>query len=90
MRLYAGLDVSLEKTAICVIDQDGKIIQEVVAPTHAEAIADVLEHHRAKLERIGLEAAPTSEWLLRRLGSTAFRLCRWRRGKFISPFPPRR
>jgi len=64
MRLYAGLDVSLEKTAICVIDQDGKIIQEVVAPTHAEAIADVLEHHRAKLERIGLEAAPTSEWLL--------------------------
>ena len=68
MRLYAGLDVSLEKTAICVIDQDGKIIQEVVAPTHAEAIADVLEHHRAKLERIGLEAAPTSEWLLRGLG----------------------
>ena len=42
MRLYAGLDVSLEKTAICVIDQDGKIVQEIVAPTDAEAIADVL------------------------------------------------
>ena len=39
MRLYAGLDVSLEKTAICVIDQDGKIVQEIVAPTDAEAIA---------------------------------------------------
>jgi len=67
MRLYAGLDVSLETTAICVIDQDGKIVQEAVASTDAGAIADVLERHRADLERIGLEAAPMSEWLMRGL-----------------------
>ncbi len=64
MRLFAGLDVSLETTAICVIDQDGKIVQEAVASTDAGAIADVLERHRVDLERIGLEAAPMSEWLM--------------------------
>jgi len=67
MRLFAGLDVSLETTAICVIDQDGKIVQEAVASTDAEAIADVLERYRADLERVGLEAAPMSEWLMRGL-----------------------
>ena len=72
MHLYAGLDASLEKTSICVIDQDGKIVQEAVAATNAEAIADVLEHHRTDLERIGLEAAPMSEWLLRGLEERNF------------------
>lgn len=67
MHLYAGLDVSLEKTSICVIDQDGKIVKETVAATDAEAIADVLEDHHAELVRVGLEAAPMSEWLMRGL-----------------------
>lgn len=67
MAMYAGLDVSLEKTAICVIDQDGKILQEAVARTDSEAIAEVLEQHRGGLERIGLEAGPMAEWILKGL-----------------------
>ena len=73
-RLYAGLDVSLETTAICIVDDEGSIVRELVAPTDAEAIADVLEHHRAVLERIGLEAGPMSEWLLEGLQRQGFQV----------------
>ena len=31
MTYYAGLDVSLEETAICVVDADGTIVREVRA-----------------------------------------------------------
>jgi hypothetical protein len=29
MRYFAGLDVSLEETAICVVDEMGRIVKEV-------------------------------------------------------------
>jgi predicted NBD/HSP70 family sugar kinase len=29
MTLYAGLDLSLEETAICVVDADGRIVKEM-------------------------------------------------------------
>jgi transposase len=29
MRYLAGLDVSLEETAICVVDETGRIVKEV-------------------------------------------------------------
>lgn len=28
MRYFAGLDVSLEETAICVVDENGRIVKE--------------------------------------------------------------
>jgi transposase len=65
MRLYAGLDVSLEKTAICIVDQDGELIRETVVSTDADAIVEALADHRADLERVGLEAGPMAEWLVR-------------------------
>ncbi len=35
MKLFVGLDVSLEKTAICVISEHGKIVKEAqVAKLH--------------------------------------------------------
>ena len=29
MRYFGGLDVSLEETAICVVDETGRIVKEV-------------------------------------------------------------
>ena len=40
MTVYAALDVSMEKTAICVVNADGKIALEASTSSDAEAIAD--------------------------------------------------
>jgi transposase len=64
---FAALDVSLEKTTICVLSLDGSILREAVVTTDPEAIADCLAMHLERLERIGLEAGPLSEWLVRGL-----------------------
>jgi transposase len=39
MEHYVGLDVSLKQTAICIVDQTGKIERERVVPSDPEAIA---------------------------------------------------
>lgn len=69
--LFAALDVSLETTAICIVDADGAIRREISVQTEPEAIAVILEPDRGQMARIGLEAGPLSEWLsdgLARLG----------------------
>ena len=38
MRLFIGLDVSLEKTSICVISEHGKIVKEGQAVSEPEAL----------------------------------------------------
>lgn len=38
MRLFVGLDVSLEKTAICMISEHGKIVKEAQAASESEAL----------------------------------------------------
>ena len=70
--LFAALDVSLETTAICIVDADGTILRECSVVTEPEAIAAVLDGDRGRLERIGLEAGPLSEWLSDGLGRLGF------------------
>lgn len=67
MRLYAALDVSLRKTAVCVMDHDGTLVREAEVPTCPEALTAVLRDYQGQLERVGLEAGPMSEWLVRGL-----------------------
>jgi transposase len=42
MDYFAGLDVSLEKTHVCVLDRDGRVVREGTARTSPEAIAAAL------------------------------------------------
>jgi transposase len=65
--LYAAFDVSLETTTVCLMARDGTIIQEAVVPSDPTALATCLAEHRDHLERIGLEAGPLSEWIVRGL-----------------------
>ena len=67
--LYAALDVSLEKTTLCVMAQDGTVIREAVVPSDPAALAADLAQHRRRLTTIGLEAGPLSEWLVRGLAA---------------------
>lgn len=63
MKYFAGLDVSLEETAICVVDESGRIVMEARAQSEPEALSDALREVDLPLERIGLEACSLTAWL---------------------------
>ena len=63
MTYYAGLDVSLEETAICVVDGDGTIVKEVRAESAPDALHDALKRLDLPLARVGMEACSLTAWL---------------------------
>jgi transposase len=63
MKHYAGLDVSVKETSVCIIDERGKICREAKVVSHPDDLAAVLNDPAWHLERIGLEAGPLSQWL---------------------------
>jgi transposase len=63
MRYFAGLDVSLEETAICVVDEAGAMVKEARVPSEPEALVAFFQGLGLVLERIGLEACSLSAWL---------------------------
>lgn len=66
---YAGLDVSLKETAVCIVDDAGRIVVERMIATDPSAIASCLAKQAPDLERVGLESGATSAWLWRELSS---------------------
>jgi transposase len=63
MNHYAGIDVSLECSSVCVVDANGKIVREAKVASEPEALIGWLCSLGLRLERIGLEAGPLSQWL---------------------------
>jgi hypothetical protein len=63
MEHYAGLDVSVKETSICIVDEAGKICREMKVPSSPEALTRVLQDPVWCLVRVGLEAGPLSQWL---------------------------
>jgi transposase len=60
---YAGIDVSLECSSVCVVDASGKILREAKVASEPEALIAWFRSLDFGLERIGLEAGPLSQWL---------------------------
>jgi transposase len=60
---YAGIDVSLECSSVCVVDAGGKIVREGKVASEPEALIDYFGMLRLAVVRIGLEAGPLSQWL---------------------------
>lgn len=73
MSLFAGLDVSVRTTAICVLDAMGRVLHESTADSTPEAIAGYLHSVGHRFERIGLEAGPLSQWIYAGLVDRTFR-----------------
>ncbi len=63
MGYFAGLDIGLERTAVCVIDAAGRRIAETLLPTEPELLVAWLRRQADAYERLGLEACPLSDWL---------------------------
>jgi transposase len=60
---YAGIDVSLECSSVCVVDANGKIVREGRVTSEPDALTGWLGSLGYELSRIGLEAGPLSQWL---------------------------
>ena len=60
---FAGLDVSVKETSVCIVDETGKIVREVKVASEPEALLSVLKNPAYHFKRIGLEAGPLSQWL---------------------------
>jgi transposase len=70
MEHYAGIDVSLECSSVCIVDASGKIIRESKVASEPAGLIGWFGSLGFSLTRIGLEAGPLSQWLYAAMKST--------------------
>ena len=63
MEYYAGIDVSLKESSVCVVDSAGKVVREVKVASEPEALVRYFDELGLPVSCIGLEAGPLSQWL---------------------------
>jgi len=63
MEYYAGIDVSLKESSVCLVDAAGKVAREVKVGSEPECLVGYFDQLDLPVERIGLEAGPLSQWL---------------------------
>src|ERR1700726_4106483 len=64
MTHFVGLDVSVKETAVCIVDDTGKLMGEQNVPTEPEDIATLLISVGEDYGRVGIEGGPLSQWLV--------------------------
>src|SRR5712692_8861421 len=72
MEHFAGIDVSLELSSVCVVDGVGKIVHEAKVASDPEALVGFFRGLETRVTRIGLEAGPLSQWLYAGLVAAGF------------------
>ncbi len=63
MTYYIGLDVSVESTAICVIDGTGRVEKEISVASHPDDLMEAFDPYSGAIGALGLEAGPMSAFL---------------------------
>ena len=63
MEHYAGIDVSLELSSVCVVNATGRIVREAKVASEPEALVAWFRGLGFEIARIGFEAGPLSQWL---------------------------
>jgi transposase len=58
---FAGLDISVKDTSVCIVDSTGKIVWEVKIASEPDALLQVRRNPVYRFKRIGLEAGPLSQ-----------------------------
>jgi hypothetical protein len=54
---FAGMDVSVKETSVCILDDVGKIVKEVKVASEPQALLKVLGNPAYRFKRIGLDRA---------------------------------
>src|SRR3954451_3158137 len=63
MEHFAGIDVSLKQSSVCVVDDAGRFVRETKVASEPEALVRFFRGLGIGVTRIGLEAGPLSQWL---------------------------
>jgi hypothetical protein len=63
MEFFGGLDVSIDETAVCVVDDKGAVHLQTSVATDAGAITKALKPFLPRPRRVGHEAGALSSWL---------------------------
>jgi len=63
MEFFSGLDVGMDETAICVVDDKGTVVLQTAVVTDPETIKLALKPYLGRLRRVGHEAGSWSPWL---------------------------
>ena len=63
MEHFAGIDVSLELSSVCVVDATGRIVREAKVASEPEVLIAWFHGLGLEVARVGLEAGPLSQWL---------------------------
>src|SRR5512132_4442220 len=72
MEHFAGIDVWLEQSSVCVVDEAGKIIREAKVASEPDDLVRFFRELGVRVVRIGLEAGPLSQWLHAGLAEAGF------------------
>src|SRR5512132_3936675 len=65
--LSIGLDVSLDQTSVCVIDENGRTVWRGGCKSTPDDIAATVQRHAPDVARVGLECGQLSTWLFHEL-----------------------
>lgn len=72
MDYYAGPDIFLEETFMCIADGDGKTIRESKVATDPDAPAKELSAQKVQIKRAGIEVSSLGGWLHAELKRRSF------------------
>ncbi len=72
MSVYAGLDVSLKHTSVCIVEKEGAVLLERKVLSDPKAVAEALRPFAKNLRQVGIEACATGTWLQRELVQLGF------------------
>ncbi len=61
MEHFAGIDVSLKESSVCIVDGTGKVVRGVKLASEPEYLVQYFGELNLSIERIGLEAGPLSQ-----------------------------
>jgi predicted NBD/HSP70 family sugar kinase len=88
MEHFAGLDVSVKDTSVCIVDDTGKIVREVKVASEPAALLAVLKNPAYRFKRIVTSTQRSSVCHAGILGSARARIALLKRGGCPTcPFP---
>lgn len=67
MKYYAGLDIAMKETFVCILNEEGQKIYESKSATDPQLIYKELAKSNVKLEKVGLETGSLSHYLTKAL-----------------------
>ena len=81
---FAGLDVSVKETSVCIVDDTGRIVREVKVASEPEALLQILSNpaYRFKRTNVGAVGLSASAKSSRQPGLNQFPQ---REGNLLSP-----